>query len=150
MSEPATPKREPRRYWLFKSEPSSWSWDDQVAAGAGGTPWTGVRNHQAKKHLQAMAVGDQGFFYHSGDGKAVVGTVEVTRTYYPDDTDPSGRFGCVDLKALDAVPEPVTLEAVKGTPALAEMVLVHNSRLSVQPVAESEWRLVRRMGGLEA
>ena len=135
-------------YWLFKSEPSSWSWDEQVAAGAGGTAWTGVRNHQAKKHLQDMAVGDQGFFYHSGTGKAVVGTVEVTAAYHPDDTDPTGRFGAVDLRAVTALPRPVTLDAVKAEPALAEMVLVRNSRLSVQPVTAEEWRIVRRLGGL--
>lgn len=134
--------------WLFKSEPSSWSWDEQVAAGAAGTPWTGVRNHSAKLHLQAMAVGDRGFFYHSNQGKAVVGIVEVTRPYYPDPTDASGRFGAVDLRALEPVPEPVTLEAVKAQPELAEMALIRYSRLSVQPVTDEEWRVVRRLGGL--
>jgi predicted RNA-binding protein with PUA-like domain len=135
-------------HWLFKSEPSSWSWDQHVAAGGGGTPWNGVRNHQAKKHLQNMKVGETGFFYHSGEGKAVVGVVEVIRAYYPDDTDPSGRFGMVDLKAVEALAKPVTLEAVKAEPGLAGMVLANNSRLSVQPVTEEEWRIVRRMGGL--
>lgn len=135
-------------YWLFKSEPSSWSWDEQVAAGEAGTAWTGVRNHQAKAHLKAMAVGERGFFYHSGDNKAVVGIVEVIRPYAPDPTDPSGRFGAVDLKAVEPLREPVTLEAVKAEPDLAAMVLVRNSRLSVQPVTAAEWALVRRLGGL--
>ncbi|AWB21644.1 EVE domain-containing protein [Methylobacterium currus] len=135
-------------YWLYKSEPSVWSWDDQVAAGAAGTYWNGVRNHVARKNLEAMRLGEQGFFYHSNEGKAVVGIVEVIRTYYPDPTDESGRFGMVDLKAVAALPLPVTLEAIKAEPALREMVLVNNSRLSVQPVSEAEWALVRRMGGL--
>ena len=135
-------------HWLFKSEPSSWSWEQQVASGEGGTPWNGVRNHQAKKHLQTMKVGETGFFYHSGEGKAVVGVVEVIRAYYPDDTDPSGRFGMVDLKAVEPLARPVTLEAVKAEPRLARMVLANNSRLSVQPVSEEEWGIVRRMGGL--
>jgi predicted RNA-binding protein with PUA-like domain len=135
-------------YWLFKSEPSSWSWDDQVAAGEAGTAWTGVRNHLAKKHLQAMRVGDEGFFYHSNEGKAVVGIVEVVREYYPDHTDPTGRFGMVNLKAVAPLREPVTLEAIKSQPELAEMVLIKNSRLSVQPVTDEEWRTIRRLGGL--
>ena len=135
-------------YWLFKSEPSSWSWDDQVAAGKVGTAWTGVRNHLAKKHLQAMKLGERGFFYHSNEGKAVVGIVAVIREYYPDPTDASGRFGVVDLEAIEALHEPVTLEAVKSQPELAEMALIRNSRLSVQPVTDAEWALVRRLGGL--
>jgi predicted RNA-binding protein with PUA-like domain len=135
-------------YWLYKSEPSVWSWDDQVAAGEAGTYWNGVRNHVARKNLEAMRLGEQGFFYHSNEGKAVVGVVEVIRTYYPDPTDETGRFGMVDLKAVAALPHPVTLDAIKAEPALREMVLVNNSRLSVQPVGEAEWALVRRMGGL--
>lgn len=135
-------------YWLYKSEPSVWSWDDQVAAGDTGTYWNGVRNHVARKNLEAMRLGEQGFFYHSNEGKAVVGIVEVIRTYYPDHTDETGRFGMVDLKAVAALPQPVTLEAIKAETALREMVLVNNSRLSVQPVSEAEWALVRRMGGL--
>jgi predicted RNA-binding protein with PUA-like domain len=135
-------------YWLYKSEPSSWSWDEQVAAGEAGTAWTGVRNHLAKKHLQAMKRGDQGFFYHSNEGKAVVGIVEVIREYYPDDTDPTGRFGVVDLKAVEPLRGAVTLEAIKAQPELADMVLIKNSRLSVQPVTDDEWRTVRRLGGL--
>jgi predicted RNA-binding protein with PUA-like domain len=135
-------------YWLFKSEPSSWSWDDQVKAGAKGTTWNGVRNHQAKQNLMAMKRGDQGFFYHSNEGKAVVGIVEVTKEYYPDPTDETGKFGMVDLKAVKPLPRPVTLDAIKAEGKLAAMALVNNSRLSVQPVTEAEWALVCRMGGL--
>lgn len=135
-------------HWLYKSEPSTWSWDDQVAAGPSGTPWTGVRNHMARKNLEAMQVGDEGFFYHSNDGKAVVGLVRVVGAYAPDDTDATGRFGKVDLAAVRPLPRPVTLEAIKAEPGLAGMVLVRNSRLSVQPVTDEEWTLVCRMGGL--
>ena len=135
-------------YWLFKSEPSSWSWDDQVAAGAKGTTWNGVRNHQAKQNLMAMKRGDQGFFYHSNEGKAVVGIVEVIKEYYPDPTDETGKFGMVDLKAVKSFARPVTLDAIKAEGALKSMALVSNSRLSVQPVTEAEWALVCRMGGL--
>lgn len=134
--------------WLFKSEPSSWSWDEQVAAGKKGTSWNGVRNHTAKQNLMMMKRGDQGFFYHSGEGKAVVGIVAVVKEYYPDPTDESGRFGMVDLKAVGPLPEPVTLEAVKAEPRLAAMALVRLSRLSVQPVTDAEWRIVRAMGGM--
>lgn len=135
-------------HWLFKSEPDSWSWEQQVAAGDTGTFWNGVRNHLAKKQLMAMQVGERGFFYHSNEGKAVVGIVEVIRPYYPDHTDESGRFGMVDVKAVEAVPKPVTLDVIKADPALAEMVLVKNSRLSVQPVTEAEWTRVLALGGL--
>ncbi|MEA1831404.1 EVE domain-containing protein [Methylobacterium durans] len=135
-------------YWLFKSEPATWSWEQQVAAGEGGTYWNGVRNHLAKQQMMAMQVGERGFFYHSNDGKAVVGIVEVIRPYYPDHTDASGRFGMVDVRALEPMPRPVTLDAIKAEEGLADMVLVNNSRLSVQPVTEAEWRLVRAMGGL--
>jgi predicted RNA-binding protein with PUA-like domain len=136
-------------FWLYKSEPSKWSWDDQVAAGETGTFWNGVRNHLAKKHLQTMQVGERGFFYHSNEGKAVVGIVEVIKAYYPDPSDETGRFGMVDLKAVEALPNPVTLDAVKAEPDLADMALIRNSRLSVQPVTDAEWALVRRMGGLD-
>ena len=135
-------------HWLYKSEPSSWSWDEQVAAGEAGTPWTGVRNHLAKNQLQRMKAGEQGFFYHSNEGKAVVGIVEVIREYYPDHTDPTGRFGVVDLKAVEPLRQPVTLEAIKSQPELADMVLIKNSRLSVQPVTDAEWLTIRRLGGL--
>jgi predicted RNA-binding protein with PUA-like domain len=135
-------------YWLYKSEPKTWSWDQQVAAGEHGTPWNGVRNHVAKLNLMAMQVGERGFFYHSNEGKAVVGIVEVIRPYYPDDTDPTGRFGMVDLRAVAPLKRPVTLEAIKAEPRLKAMVLANNSRLSVQPVTEEEWGIVREMGGL--
>ena len=134
-------------YWLVKSEPETWSWDDQVKKGAKGEPWTGVRNHQAKAHLKAMKKGDRAFFYHSGDEKAVVGVTEVIREAYPDPTDKTGAFLCVDLKALEPVKSPVTLAAIKAEKKLADMVLVKNSRLSVQPVTAGEWALVSKMGG---
>ena len=136
-------------YWLYKSEPETWSWDQQVAAGAAGTHWNGVRNHVAKQHLQAMRVGECGFFYHSNEGKAVVGIVEVIRPYYPDDSDPTSRFGMVDLKAVEPLPKPVSLQAIKAEPRLSGMVLVTHSRLSVQPVSEAEWAVVCWMGGLK-
>ena len=135
------------RYWLFKSEPSVWSWDDQVAAGRKGTAWDGVRNHAAKLNLQAMKKGDRGFFYHSNEGKAVVGVVEVAKEYYPDPTDASGKFGMVDVRAVAPMPRPVALDAVKAEPKLADMALVKLSRLSVQPVTAEEWAIVCRMGG---
>ena len=136
-------------HWLGKSELSSWSWDEQVAAGKAGTPWTGVRNHLAKKHLMAMQVGERAFFYHSNEGKAVVGLVEVIKPYYPDHTDASGRFGMVDVRALAPMRQPVTLAAIKEEPRLARMELVVNSRLSVQPVRDDEWALVCAMGGVK-
>ena len=134
-------------YWLYKSEPKTWSWDQQVEVGEHGTPWNGVRNHVAKLNLMAMQVGERGFFYHSNEGKAVVGIVEVIRPYYPDHTDETGRFGMVDVRAVAALPRPVTLDAIKAEPALAGMVLVNNSRLSVQPVSAAEWARVRALGG---
>lgn len=136
-------------HWLYKSEPSSWSWDDQVACGEKGTQWTGVRNHSAKLNLMAMKKGDRGFFYHSNEGKAVVGIVEVIKEYYPDPTDTSGKFGMVDLKAVEPLKKPVTLDDAKAEPKLADMILINNSRLSVQPVTDEEYKLVRKMGGLK-
>lgn len=135
-------------YWLYKSEPATWSWAQQVAAGAAGTHWNGVRNHLAKRQLMAMRAGDLGFFYHSNAGKAVVGIVRVIRSYYPDHTDETGRFGMVDLAAVEALTRPVGLDAIRAETALRDMVLVNNSRLSVQPVTAPEWALVRAMGGL--
>lgn len=135
-------------HWLFKSEPSVWSFTHQVDAGAKGTTWNGVRNHQAKLNLMAMKVGEEGFFYHSNEGKAVVGVVEIIKPYYPDPTDETGKFGMVDIRAVRALPHAVTLEAIKAEKRLAKMALVTNSRLSVQPVTEAEWKLVRAMGGL--
>jgi len=134
--------------WLYKSEPSVWSWDQQVAQGDKGTHWNGVRNHVAKQNLMAMKLGEQGFFYHSNEGKAVVGIVEVIKEYYPDHTDETGKFGMVDVKAVKALKRPVTLEEIKKQPGLEKMILVNNSRLSVQPVTEEEWDIICRMGGL--
>lgn len=136
-------------YWLFKSEPDTWSWEQQVARGDAGEPWNGVRNHVAKRNMMAMKVGDLGFFYHSNKGKKIVGVVEVIRPYYPDHTDPTGRFGMVDIRAVEPLPRPVTLEMVKREPRLKDMVLANNSRLSVQPVTADEWRVVRELGGLD-
>ena len=135
-------------HWLVKSEPDAWSWDEQVARGAKGEPWTGVRNHTAKLNLMKMAKGDLAFFYHSNIGKEIVGIVEVIRTHYPDPTDASGKFVVVDFKAVKPVPKPVTLAAVKDTPKLKEMALLKQSRLSVQPVTDAEWALICKMGGL--
>lgn len=135
-------------YWLFKSEPGGWSWDDQKRKGKKGQEWDGVRNHQAKNNMVAMKAGDLGFFYHSVDEKSIVGIVEIIAEAHPDSTDPEGRWLCVDIAALRDVPEPVSLDTIKATPALADMVLVNNSRLSVQPVTAEEWETVCRMGGL--
>lgn len=135
-------------HWLYKSEPSAWSWDQQVEAGKKGTFWSGVRNHAAKLNLMAMKKGEQGFFYHSNEGKQIVGIVEVIKEYYPDHTDPTGKFGMVDIKAVKPLSRPVTLDAIKAEAPLKTMALVNNSRLSVQPVTEAEWALVCRMGGL--
>jgi predicted RNA-binding protein with PUA-like domain len=136
-------------HWLYKSEPFKWSWDAQVAAGDTGTFWDGVRNHSAKLNLMAMRLGDQGFFYHSNEGLEIVGIVEVIREAYPDPTAAPGEpWVVVDLKAVKALPRPVSLAEVKATPALAKMSLVTSMRLSVQPVTEAEWALVCRMGGL--
>ncbi len=133
-------------YWLIKSEPSAYSWDQLVKDKK--TSWTGVRNFQAQINLKAMKTGDRAFFYHSGEGKAVVGIVEVIREYYPDHTDETGKFGMVDIKAVKAFPKPVTLDDIKKQPGLEKMILVNNSRLSVQPVTDEEWAIVCRMGGL--
>jgi predicted RNA-binding protein with PUA-like domain len=135
-------------YWLIKSEPGKWSWQDQVAAGAKGTFWDGVRNHSAKLNLMAMKVGEQAFFYHSNEGKAIVGIVEVIKPFYPDPGDPSGKFGMVDVRAVEPFARPVTLDAIKHDPRLKDMVLVVNSRLSVQPVTAEEWDIIRVEGGL--
>lgn len=134
-------------HWLLKSEPSSWSWDQQVKAGAKGTFWNGVRNHSAKLNLMAMKKGEKGFFYHSNEDKAVVGIVEIIKTYYPDHTDETGKFGMVDVKAVKALKKPVTLAEIKAELRLKDMVLVNNSRLSVQPVSDEEWRVVLEMAG---
>jgi predicted RNA-binding protein with PUA-like domain len=136
-------------HWLYKSEPFKWSWDMQVAAGDTGTFWDGVRNHSAKLNLMAMKRGDRGFFYHSNEGLAVVGIVEVIREAYPDPTaEPGEPWVVVDLKAVEPFRRPVTLAEIKATPALAKMSLVTSMRLSVQPVTDAEWALVCKMGGL--
>ena len=139
---------DPMAYWLIKTEPDSWSWTQQVEAGKKGTTWNGVRNHVAKQNLKAMQLGDQAFFYHSNEGKEIVGIVEVAKLYYPDPTDESGKFGMVDVRALKALPKPVSLATIKDTPRLKGMILVNNSRLSVQPVTAAEWTIVCGMGGL--
>ncbi|MCB2115201.1 MAG: EVE domain-containing protein [Rhodobacteraceae bacterium] len=135
-------------YWLFKSEPDTWSWDQQVAKGAAGEEWHGVRNYQARNNMRAMKIGDLGFFYHSNIGKAVVGIVEVCATSHPDSTTDDPRWDCVDIKAVKPLLRPVTLEEAKAEPRLAEMALVKNTRLSVQPVSEAEWRVICELGGL--
>jgi predicted RNA-binding protein with PUA-like domain len=135
-------------YWLFKSEPGAWSWDDQVKAGA--AEWDGVRNHQANNNMKAMKKGDRAFFYHSVNEKSIVGVVEVAKEHYPDPTDKSGRFGMVDVKPVVPVARPVTLAEIKAEPALADLALVRQSRLSVVPVAAAEWRLLCKMAGIEA
>jgi len=136
-------------YWLVKTEPSTFSWDDQVHRGAKGEPWTGVRNHMAKRNLVAMKPGDRAFFYHTDDEKRIVGIVEVIRESYPDPTDSTHAFVAVDVRAVVALPQPVTLADVKAEPRLADMVLAHQPRLSVQPVTPAQWHLVCRMGGLK-
>jgi predicted RNA-binding protein with PUA-like domain len=135
-------------YWLFKTEPETFSWEMQKKRGAKGEPWSGVRNWQAARNMKSMKKGDLGFFYHTGEEKRIVGIVEVIGEYRKDPTDETGRFGLVDVKAVKDVPKPVTLAAVKAEPKLAAMVLVKYSRLSVQPVTDEEWRFVCKMGGL--
>lgn len=133
-------------FWLVKSEPDSFSWDQQVARGV--EPWTGVRSHAARNHLRAMAVGDRAFFYHSNTGREVVGIVEVVRAAYPDPTAGDGDWSCVDMRAVEALPHPVTLAAIKADPALDGMLLIRQSRLSVLPVSAPHWRHICKLGGL--
>jgi predicted RNA-binding protein with PUA-like domain len=135
-------------YWLLKSEPDAFSWDDLAAKGSKGEPWTGVRNFTARNNMQAMRIGDLGFFYHSNIGKEVVGICEVIALAHPDPTDDTGKWHCVDVRALERLPRPVTLTDVKANPRLAAMALVKTSRLSVQPVTDAEWAEVSRMGGV--
>ena len=130
------------RYWLFKSEPSTWSWDMQKARGEAGEEWDGVRNYQARNNMREMQIGDRGFFYHSNEGKEIVGIVEVCKTAHPDSTTDDPRWECVDIKA-------VTLAAIKAEPKLKDMALVTSMRLSVQPVTAEEWKIVCAMGGLD-
>jgi predicted RNA-binding protein with PUA-like domain len=145
IGHPASP---PSRLWLLKSEPDSFSWQTQKERGAKGEPWSGVRNFVARNNMTAMQLGDLGFFYHSNEGKEVVGIVEVIALAHPDPTDDTGMWKCVDVRAVCDMPKPVTLVAVKENKKLANMVLVRSSRLSVQPVAPDEWAEVCRMGGL--
>ena len=136
-------------YWLFKSEPDAFSWDDLLAKGAAGEEWTGVRNYQARNMMRAMKVGDLGFFYHSNIGKEIVGIAEVCAESAPDSTDGSGRWDCVHIRAIRPLPRPVTLAQCKADPALADMALVKSMRLSVQPVTDAEWQIVCRLAGLD-
>jgi predicted RNA-binding protein with PUA-like domain len=134
-------------YWLFKSEPGSWSWDDQVKAGKAGTEWTGVRNFTAQANMKAMKKGDEGFFYHSGEGKEIVGIVTVAKEAHPE-ASADGDWSCVTLAAVKPVPKPVTLAQVKADKKFAAMALVKYSRLSVQPVTDAEWQAVCKLAGL--
>ena len=137
------------QYWLFKSEPNTWSWDQQKAKAEAGEEWDGVRNYQARNNMRLMKLGDLGFFYHSLSEKAVVGIVEVCAECHPDSTTDDDRWECVDIKAVADVPNPVPLGMAKEDPRLADMVLVNNTRLSVQPVTPEEWNVVCKLGGLD-
>jgi len=136
-------------YWLFKSEPDAWSWEQQKAKGAEGEEWTGVRNYQARNFMRQMQLGDKGFFYHSNQGLEVVGIVEICKLAHPDSSTDDPRWECVDIRAVCDMPKPVKLVDVKANPALEKMALVTSFRLSVQPVQEDEWIEVCRMGGLD-
>ena len=134
------------QYWLFKSEPSTWSWDRQITKGDIGEEWDGVRNYQARNFMRQMHVGDLGFFYHSQKDKEIVGIVEVCANAHPDSTTDDPRWECVDIRAVKSMQIPVTLEQIKTDPRLTEMVLVKNSRLSVQPVTAEEWAIICELG----
>jgi predicted RNA-binding protein with PUA-like domain len=136
-------------YWLVKSEPETWSWDMQVKKGAKGEAWTGVRNFTARQNLEEMTKGDRAFFYHSGEGKEIVGIVEVIRESYKDPTDPKGVFVAVDIKAVEPLPKPVTLAQIKADTKFKDMALVKYSRLSVQPVTPAEWKSICKLGGVK-
>ena len=133
-------------YWLMKSEPGTWSWDDQRKAAI--AEWDGVRNHQAANHMKAMKKGDQAFFYHSGKGREIVGIVEIVKEYHPDPSDESNRFGVVSVKALETLPNPVSLKTIKADERLAQLPLVRQPRLSVMPIDSESWRIIRELGGL--
>lgn len=137
------------RYWLFKSEPFKWSWDQQKAKGDVGEEWDGIRNYQARNFMREMKLGDRAFFYHSNEGLEVVGIAEVCNEIHPDSTTDDERWECVDIRALADMPVPVTLKQVKATESLADMSLVTSMRLSVQPVKDDEWAIVCKMGGLD-
>ena len=136
-------------YWLFKSEPSTWSWDDQQAKGDAGEEWDGVRNYQARNFMRDMKLGDRGFFYHSQKEKSVVGIVEICAESHPDSSTEDERWECVDIKALRSFVTPVTLEQIKADPRLSDMALVKSSRLSVQPVTAEEWKIVCALGNTD-
>ncbi len=136
-------------YWLFKTEPGNWSWEDHKKTGQAGHPVKRSRNHLANMHMKQMAKGDKGFFYHSVKEKRVVGLVEVVKEFYPDETDPSGRFGVVDVIAVSDMPSPVQLKDIRAETDCNDMVLFNNSLLSIQPFRDKEWKAVCRMGGLE-
>lgn len=148
MPKAAKPSKTSRNYWLFKSEPDAFSWDQLVARGKAGEPWTGVRNYLARNNMRAMKIGDRGFFYHSNIGKEIVGICEVIAPAHPDQTDDTGKWECVDVRAVAPLQTPVTLADVKGNRKLAKMSLVTSMRLSVQPVTAEEWAEVCRMGGV--
>ena len=133
------------QYWLLKSEPSSWSWQNQLDRGDTGEGWDGVRNHQASNNMKAMQIGDLAFFYHSVNEKQIVGIVEVCALYHPDPTDASGRFGMVTVKAVKSVTKPVTLASIKADERFQDMALVRQARLSVTPVTEPQWRIIMDM-----
>ena len=135
-------------HWLFKSEPDTWGWADQLAKGAAGEEWHGVRNYQARNNMRAMKLGDLGFFYHSNIGKEIVGIVEVMAESAPDSTTDDPRWDCVTIRAVRAFSRPVSLDACKVQPGLEKMVLVNSPRLSVQPVSPEEWRIICAMGGV--
>ena len=136
-------------YWLFKSEPDVFSFDQLMAKGAKGEEWTGIRNYQARNNMRTMKIGDRGFFYHSNIGKAVVGVAEVCALVHPDSTADIPAWECVDIRAIKAMPRHITLDEIKTVAALSEMILVKNSRLSVQPVLDAEWKLICDLGGLK-
>ena len=150
-TKPASSKLKPPapQFWLLKTEPDAFSWDMQKSRGAKGEPWTGVRNYLARNNMRAMQLGDLAFFYHSNEGKEIVGIVKVIALAHPDSSDTTGTWECVDVEAICDLPSPVSLAAVKETQALAEMSLVKSMRLSVQPVRAGEWALVCKMGGLD-
>jgi predicted RNA-binding protein with PUA-like domain len=135
-------------HWLLKTEPEDYSWDDLATKGAKGDAWTGVRNFTARRHLKEMKKGERAFLYHTGDEKRVMGIVEVVREAYPDPTDETGKFLAVDLKAVEKLPKPVSLSTIKVDRRLADMLLVHQPRLSVQPVMDKEWEIIGKLGGM--
>ena len=137
------------QYWLFKSEPFKFSWDDQKAKGDVGEEWDGIRNYQARNNMRAMKIGDRGFFYHSNEGLEIVGVIEVSAESHPDSTTDDERWDCVDVRALADMPKPISLKEIKATPELSDMSLVKSMRLSVQPVTAEEWDFVCQMGGLD-